>query len=257
MTRCSFLTAALLALLVVPVAQARQGNPVDADPARMAAARAHMFHGMGGVHSMVLVDRFEHLSGSADDMLLWDAQGWIGGDERKFWVKTEGEYAFDASEFEAVQLQALYSRAITPSFDLQLGLRHDFEPGPSTSYGVIGVQGLAPYWFEVDAAAFLSDAGDVTASIEAEYELLLTQRLVLQPRAELQFAAGDIAEHQLGSGLTETEFGLRLRYEIRREFAPYIGIEWHDLQGDTADLARLRGDPVSDRVLAVGVRFWF
>ncbi len=190
-------------------------------------------------------------------MLLWDAQAWVGGDLRKFWIKTEGEYSFDASEFEAVQVQALYSRAISPSFDLQIGLRHDFEPGPSTSYGVLGVQGLAPYWFEVDAAAYLSDAGDVTASIEAEYELLLTQRLVLQPRAELQFAAGEIAAHQLGSGLTESEIGLRLRYEIRREFAPYIGVEWHDLRGDTADIARLRGEPTSDRVIAAGIRFWF
>ena len=97
----------------------------------------------------------------------------------------------------------------------------------------------------------------LTARIEAEYELLITQRLVLQPRAELQFAAGDIADHDHGSGLTETEFGLRLRYEIRREFAPYIGVEWHDLQGETADLARLRGEAASDRVLAVGLRSWF
>lgn len=261
MAICRVLAAALLALALVPVAvpgaQARQGNPVDADPERMAAARAHMFHGMGGVHSMVLVDRFEHLSGGVDDALLWDAQGWIGGDERKFWVKTEGEYSLDASEFEAAQLQALYSRAISPNFDLQIGVRHDFEPGPATSYGVVGVQGLAPYWFEIDAAAFLSDAGDLTARIEAEYELLITQRLVLQPRAELQFAAGDVAEHDLGAGLTETEFGLRLRYEISREFAPYIGVEWHDLQGDTADLARLNGEATSDRVIAVGIRFWF
>tara|TARA_R110000744_G_scaffold64810_3_gene133336 strand:+ start:18083 stop:18868 length:786 start_codon:yes stop_codon:yes gene_type:complete len=257
MAICRILAATLLALTVLPAAQARQGNPVDADPARMAAARAHMFHGMGGTHSMVLVDRFEHLSGGDDDALLWDAQGWVGGDEQKFWFKTEGEYAFDASEFESAQLQALYSRAISPNFDLQLGVRHDIEPGPSTSYGVVGLQGLAPYWFEVDAAVFLSDAGDVTARMEAEYELLITQRLVLQPRAELHFAAGEIAGHDLGSGLTETEFGLRLRYEITREFAPYIGIEWHDLQGDTADLARLRGEAASDRVIAVGIRFWF
>ncbi|WP_417485121.1 copper resistance protein B [Maricaulis salignorans] len=257
MAICRLAAVALLALAILPEAEARQGNPVDADPARMAAARAHLFHGMGTTHSMVLVDRFEHLSGGADDAFLWDAQGWVGGDERKFWFKTEGEYSFDASEFETAQLQALYSRAISPNFDLQFGLRHDFEPGPSTSYAVLGLQGLAPYWFEVDAAAFLSDAGDMTARIEAEYELLITQRLVLQPRAEFHFAAGEIAEHDLGSGLTETEFGLRLRYEIRREFAPYIGIEWHDLQGDTADLARLHGEAASDRVIAVGIRFWF
>ncbi|WP_417483289.1 copper resistance protein B [Maricaulis sp.] len=257
MAICKPLAAVLLALAILPAAQARQGNPVDADPARMTAARARMFHGMGTTHSMVLVDRFEHLSGGEDDAFLWDAQGWIGGDERKFWIKTGGEYSFDASEFDSAEIQALYSRAISPNFDLQIGLRHDFEPGPSTSYGVVGVQGLAPYWFEIDAAAFLSDAGDLTARIEAEYDLLITQRLVLQPRAEVQFAAGDIADHDLGSGLTETEFGLRLRYEFSREFAPYVGIEWHDLQGDTADLARLAGEATSDRVIAVGIRFWF
>tara|TARA_R110000868_G_scaffold190550_1_gene434365 strand:+ start:22617 stop:23390 length:774 start_codon:yes stop_codon:yes gene_type:complete len=257
MTRCRVFAGALLALLIIPGAQARQGNPVDADHARMEVARAHMFHGMGGVHSMVMVDRFEHLGGGADDALLWDAQGWVGGDERKFWIKTAGEYALEAGQFDAAEIQALYSRAISPNFDLQIGLRHDFEPGPSTSYAVIGVQGLAPYWFELDGALFLSDAGDLTARVEAEYDLLLTQRLVLQPRAEIQFAAGEIAEHGLGSGLTETEFGLRLRYEIRREFAPYVGIEWHDLQGETADLARLRGEGASERVIAAGIRFWF
>jgi copper resistance protein B len=253
----TILAAALLALAVLPAAQARQANPVDADPARMAAARAHMFHGMETVHSMVMGNRFEHIGDGADAAILWEIQGWIGGDVRKFWVKTQGEYALDAAQFDSAEIQALYSRAISPYFDLQLGVRHDLEPGPRSSYGVVGLQGLAPYWFEVNAAAFISDAGDLTARVEAEYDLLLTQRLVLQPRAELQFAAGEIADHDLGSGLTETEFGLRLRYEISREFAPYIGIEWHDLQGDTADLARLRSEATGDRVIAVGVRFWF
>jgi copper resistance protein B len=257
MTPCRILAAALLALTILPAAQARQGNPVDADPARMAAARAHMFHGMEAVHSMVSANRFEYAGDGNDEAFVWDVQGWIGGGERKFWIKTQGEYALGASQFDAAEIQALYSRALSPHFDLQLGVRHDFEPGPSTSYAVVGVQGLAPYWFEVSAAAFLSDAGDLTARVEAEYDLLLTQRLVLQPRAELQFAAGDVAEHGLGSGLTETGFGLRLRYEITREFAPYIGVEWHDLQGDTADLARLGSEATGDRVVVAGIRFWF
>lgn len=257
MIRSNILAASLLAMVILPAAEARQGNPVDADPARMAAARQRVLDNMSSVHSMMRFDRFEHLSGGADDVLLWDAQGWVGGDERKFWVKTQGEYSFDAARLDTAEIQALYSRAIAPFFDLQMGVRHDFGAGPSTSYGVLGVQGLAPYWFEVNAAAFVSDAGDLTARIDADYELLLTQRLILQPRAELQFAAGDVTEQGLGSGVTGTEVGLRLRYEIRREFAPYIGIEWHDLQGGTADFARLRGDSTSDRVIAAGIRFWF
>tara|TARA_R110000868_G_scaffold92734_1_gene257185 strand:+ start:18240 stop:19010 length:771 start_codon:yes stop_codon:yes gene_type:complete len=255
--KSSLFTALALLCLALPAAEARQANPVDADPARMAAARHNMFHGHGGVHSMIIADRFEHLSGGADDAFLWDAQGWLGGDVRKLWIKTQGEYSFDEAAFDSVEVQALYSRAITPYFDLQAGLRHDFGSGPDTSYAVLGLQGLAPYWFEVNAEGFVSDGGDLSARFEAEYDLLLTQRLVLQPRAEIALSASDVPGLELASGVTETEIGLRLRYEIQRGFAPYIGIEWHDTQGGTADLARLRGDATHDRVIALGVRFWF
>lgn len=246
-----------LALLAAPLAEARQANPVDADPARMAAARAQMFHGMGAVHSMIMADRFEFLGDGEQDAFLWDGQGWIGGDLNKFWVKAQGEYGFDSHRLESAEIQALYSRAISPYFDLQTGLRHNFGTGPDTSYAVIGLQGLAPYWFEINAEAFVSDRGDLSARFEAEYDLMLTQRLILQPRAEVQVSGGDVRASGLASGVTETELGVRLRYEIQRGFAPYLGIEWHDLQGGTADLARLGGERASERVIAVGIRFWF
>ncbi|RME61879.1 MAG: copper resistance protein B, partial [Alphaproteobacteria bacterium] len=141
--------------------------------------------------------------------------------------------------------------------DLQAGVRHDFEPDPSRTFGVIGIQGLAPYWFEIDAAAFISGDGDVSARIEAEYELLLTQRLILQPRVELNFAVQEVEELGIGSGLSIAEAGLRLRYEIDRQFAPYVGFSWNRKIGDTADFARADGEDVGALSFVAGLRMWF
>ena len=151
----------------------------------------------------------------------------------------------------------LYSRAISPFFDLQVGLRHDVEPDPNRTFAVLGIQGLAPQWFEIDAAAFLSDDGDLSLRFEAEYDLLLTQRLVLQPRFEINAGGSDVPELQLGSGIRDTQLGLRLRYEIRREIAPYIGLSWSRLWGETADRAESIGDDSDSFGLVAGVRFWF
>ena len=148
------------------------------------------------------------------------------------------------------------SHAIGPWWDLQTGVRHDFT-GPDRTYAVIGVQGLAPYLFEVDAAAFLSHKGDVTARIEAELDQRITQRLILQPRAEVNLAAQDVPELGIGSGLDKAEIGLRLRYEISREFAPYIGVEQEWKAGRSADYARAAGEDASVTNFVVGVRFWF
>lgn len=228
------------------------------DPEATAAVRAHMqeHHG-GGTIVYVEGERFEYRSNEGDPLFLWDAQGYYGGDLNKLWVKTEGEYDFSADRLEEAEVQALYSRAVGSFWDLQAGVRHDFAPFEERTYGVLGVQGLAPYRFEIDAAAFVSGHGDVTARIEAEYELLLTQRLILQPRAELNFALQDVPALEIGGGLSTAEAGLRLRYEIRREFAPYAGVTWTRSVGDTADFARASaGDPSSVSFVA-GVRFWF
>ena len=221
------------------------------DPAEMQAAREalHDSHG-NAVNWMVLGERLEY-DIDDDSILVWEGQGWIGGDIDKAWFKTEGEYEDgDVAEFE---LQALYSRAISSFWDFQVGLRQDVEPSPSRTYGVIGVQGLAPYWFELDAAFFLSAEGDVSARLEAEYDLRLTQRIVLQPRLELNGAFSKDTAAGIGSGLTTSEFGLRLRYEIRREFAPYIGVSWSRAHGDTRDL----GSAVDRNSVVLGLRFWF
>ncbi len=227
------------------------------------AAGAPLFNaahaaGANDIFSLVLANRFEYQSNEGDDLLLWDVQGWVGGDYNKFWVKSEGEYLFEGGEFDEAEVQALYSRAIARYWDVQAGVRQDIKPdNPSRTFGVVGVQGLAPYWFELDAALFVSDDGDVEARIEGEYDLLVTQRLILQPRAELNFAFQDVEALGVGSGLSTAEAGVRLRYEIKRELAPYIGVAWRRSVGNTGDFARAGGENVGGVSFVVGLRSWF
>jgi copper resistance protein B len=154
-------------------------------------------------------------------------------------------------------VQALWSRAIDPWFDLQTGLRYDFRPDPSRAYLVLGVQGLAPYWFEVDAAAFVSTKGDVSARFEAEYDIRFTQKLILQPRVEVDFALQDVPELGIGSGLSSGEIGARLRYEVRPEFAPYVGVEYERAFDGTARFRRAAGEDRGGVSFLIGLRTWF
>jgi len=253
-----FLAAAIgfLGLTCASVSFA-QTTTDDSDSDEMAEARETLRqeHG-GGTTSMFLGERFEYRFGD-DERYLWDLQGWTGGDLSRLWIKTEGEYGSDSEQFESAEIQALYGRAISRYFDLQAGVRHDFEPSPSRSHLVLGVQGLAPYWFELDTALFLSEDGDLSARLEAEYEILLTQRLIAQPRAELEFAVQDVPELGVGSGLSTVELDLRLRYEIRREFAPYVGLSWEGLVGATSDFARAAGEATNSLSVVIGLRFWY
>lgn len=186
---------------------------------------------------------------------LWDIQGYYGGPTRRVWFKSEGEGEFGAAPDNA-EVQALYSRAFAPFWDVQAGLRQDFGE-LNTTHAVIGVQGLAPYMFEVDAAMFVSHRGDVTARIEAEIDQRITQRLILQPRIEANLAAQDTPALGIGAGLTKIEVGARLRYEIIREFAPYIGVEQAWRTGRSADFARARGENPNTLSLVLGLRLWF
>lgn len=200
-------------------------------------------------------DRVEYRAREGSDGYLFDLQGYYGGDLDKFWFKSEGEGSF-GEKIESAEVQALYSRAIAPFFDFQAGIRQDFAPMDRT-YAVVGIQGLAPYLFEVDAAAFLSDKGDLTARVEAELDQRITQRLVLQPRVEASFSAQDVPELGIGAGLDTVEAGLRLRYHFAREFAPYIGIDQEWRIGQSADYARAEGEDSSVTNYVVGIRFWF
>jgi len=204
---------------------------------------------------MGVLDQFELRDTSGDNALSWSAQGWMGKDLRKLWFKTEGERA--GGETDEAELQFLYSKAIASYWEVQIGVRHDFEPSPSQSWAVIGIQGLAPYFFETDVALFVGDSGRTALRFESEYELLLTQRLILTPEIEVNIYGQDDADIGIGSGLSDLELGLRLRYEIRREFAPYIGVNWSKLFGDTKDFAENAGESTSDVQLVIGVRLWF
>lgn len=228
------------------------------DPAVMAASRKQLLVENGDIRSTaVLIDSIEASFGDGADGYSWGAQGWTGGDINRFWWKTEGEGEIDGKLHEA-EVQALYSRAIAPFWDVQAGVRQDFRPdGDDTTHLTVGVQGVAPYWFEMSAAAFLSTEGDLTARAEAEYDQRITQKWILQPAIEVALSASDIPELEIGSGLTSVTAGLRLRYEIRKEFAPYVGVEWTRSLGDTADYAKARGQDPEDTRFVVGIKAWF
>lgn len=236
-----------------------QANAADLyfNPEVMARARQQLLHENGGMRThAILLEQLEVGFDDDEETYAWHAQGWYGGDIHRFWWKTEGEGAFD-DELEHAELQLLYSRAVTPYFDIQGGLRQSTRDGEEWTDLVLGLQGLAPYWFEVGVAAFISTDGDVTARAEAEYDLRLTQRLILQPSAELELAAQDIPPLDIAAGFTEAEIGVRLRYEITRRFAPYVGVTWASAIGETRDL-RIAGGAESESTRAVlGLRTWF
>lgn len=226
-----------------------------------AAEMAHSRHEMmkeNGAQKIAFIsfNLAEYQARKGRDGFRWDGEGWYGGDINRLTLKTEGEGAFGEG-VEQAEIQALYSRAIDPYFNLQAGVRQDLGPGPKRSYATIGFEGLAPYWFEVEGALFLSNKGDVLGRLEGYYDQRITQRLILQPRAELNFAAQDVPEGRIGSGLSDLELGLRLRYEIVKEFAPYIGVEWAKKTGDTARFARAAGEDADVTSFVAGIRFWF
>lgn len=190
----------------------------------------------------------------SDTVYSWDGAAWVGGDVNKLYVTAQGEA--DEHEVESAEAQILLSRMIAPFWDVQAGVRHDFEPG-GLSHAVLGVQGLAPYLFEMHAAGFLSEDGDLSARAEVEYELLLTQRLILSPDVEVNAYASDIPELEVASGIATVEANLRLRYEITRKVAPYVEVTYERAFGGTADLRRAAGGDVEATIVRAGVRVIF
>lgn len=237
-------------MAAAPAVTIEQDNSAAMQEARHMGA---MMHGES-LNFLVLGERFERTD---DDTVDWKLQGWLGYDRDKLWLKTEGAQATEGNAEDHSEVQLLYSRAVAPYWDLQAGLRRDDIGAQERSYGVLGILGLAPYWFEVDAAAFISEQGDVSLRAEAEYELRFTQRLVLQPRLELNYSFADDPALALGKGVSEAAFGLRLRYELRREVAPYVGLTWTQAFGGTADLLRAAGQEPDEMRLVAGLRFWY
>ena len=226
-------------------------------PEEMARARAQMMREQGGrTFSQIMFNLTEFQTRAGRDGYRWDGEAWIGGDIDRLWLKSEGEGVF-GDRLDSAEVQALYSRAIGPYFNVQAGVRHDFGPGPDRSYATIGFEGLAPYWFEVEGALFLSDKGDLLGRLEGYYDQRITQRLILQPRVEFNLSAQDVPENRVGSGLSDAELGFRLRYEVTRRFAPYVGISHEAKTGRTADFARAEGEDPTTTSLVAGVRLWF
>ncbi len=244
-----------------PSAGALSGPEHAADAVWGAAAMAPVRRAVYAEHGTfrggkLLIDRFEYRAQDGHDGYAWEGEGWYGGDYNRLWLKSEGEGGFGAA-LESAEVQALWSHALDPWFNLQTGIRYDLRPRPDRAHLAVGLQGLAPYWFEVDVAAFLSDRGDLTARLEAEYDQRITNRLIVQPRAEIELAAQDVPSIGLGAGLSSIEAGVRLRYELVPEFAPYLGVDYERSVGDTADLARAAGERVGGWALVAGIRAWF
>ena len=203
----------------------------------------------------LLVDQLETRVRKGRDGYFLNAEGWYGGDIDKLWLKTEVEGSYGRKP-EQAEFQALWSHAINPWFNLQAGARLDVQPD-TRGHLVLGVEGLAPYWIEVDAAAFLSDKGDVTARVEAEHDMRLTQKLILQPRVELDFAAQDMPRERIGSGISSAELGFRLRYQVVPQFAPYIGVNYERAFGNTRRFRRIDGEDLGGWQFVAGLRTWF
>ncbi len=204
---------------------------------------------------MFLMDELEWQGASPDDALAWNVSAWLGHDTGRLLFRSEGELT--DRDVEASRSELLWSKPVAAWWDLVGGLRQDAGTGPGRTYGLIGVQGTAPYRFHIEADLFGGERGQVGTRLESKYEILLTNRLILQPRAELQAFGKDDVATGIGSGLSQLELGLRLRYEIRREFAPYVGVEWSGKFGDTADFARDADGSIRDTRFVAGLRFWF
>lgn len=189
-----------------------------------------------------------------EDVFNWDGDAWIGGDQNKLWIKTEGE--IEGGDTHEAEIQALWSHNVADFWDIQAGVRIDLEPD-TTTYLTVGVQGLAPYRFETEAAAFLSEDGDLSARLHQSLDVHVTQRLIAEPYIEINVYAQDVEERNVGAGLSDVEAGLQLRYEITRKFAPYVDVVWIRALGETASLRRDVGEDVETSIVRAGIRVWF
>jgi copper resistance protein B len=222
-------------------------------------ARAQMM-GEPSIHGMFRAEELEYGYNGGTNPVTWDVSSWVGGDWNRIWFKSEGEVPTADLGLEG-EAQLLYSRLIAPFWEFQVGVRGDLvaESGSTQGRGllVVGLEGLAPYWFEIEPAMFVSHEGDVSARLGAALDLFVTQRLIAQPSVETNVAVQSVPEFGVGSGFNDIELGLRLRYELVREFAPYVGVSWRQTFAETARLRRDAGQESSDLQGVAGTRFWF
>jgi len=245
--------------MMQPAAPTESRTPIPAltDADRAAVFTSHAGHQVhdSAINTYFLADKLEWQDADDASTLAWDLSGWIGGDIDRLWLRSEGERS--NGKTEDAEIQALWGHAISPWWDVVSGVRQDFKPGAPQTWAAFGLQGMALYNFEAEATAFIGENGQSAVRLEGDYDILLTNRLILQPTAELNVYGKNDPQRRIGSGLANTEAGLRLRYEIRREFAPYIGVTWNRTYGHTADYAREEGEDRSEARLVLGVRMWF
>ena len=245
--------------MMQPAAPTESRTPIPAltDADRAAVFTSHAGHQVhdSAINTYFLADKLEWQDADDASTLAWDLSGWIGGDIDRLWLRSEGERS--NGKTEDAEIQALWGHAISPWWDVVSGVRQDFKPGAPQTWAAFGLQGMALYNFEAEATAFLGENGQSAVRLEGDYDILLTNRLILQPTAELNVYGKNHPQRGIGSGLANTEAGLRLRYEIRREFAPYLGVTWNRTYGNTADYAREEGESRSEARLVLGVRLWF
>jgi copper resistance protein B len=240
-----------------PQTQSRTPIPPLTDADRAAVYKSpggHAVHDTA-LNSFFIFEKLEWQDADDGSALNWEAQGWIGGDVDRLWLRSEGERT--NGKTEKAEVQALWGHSISPWWDLVGGVRQDFKPEDPQTWAAFGVQGLALYNFEAQATAYLGEGGQTAARLEGNYDILLTNKLILQPTAEFNFYGKNDPKRGVGSGLSESDVGLRLRYEIRPEFAPYVGVTWNRAYGKTADYASEEGGDSNEARLVLGVRVWF
>ena len=227
----------------------------DADRAAAFPELQHQHKHGASRHSFWLLDQLEVSDTSDGTEIGWEGIGWVGSDLNRLWLRSKG-HTLDSS-VESGRIEALYGRPVARWWDVVAGVRQDFGDGPSRTWAAFGVQGLAPYFFEIEATAYVGESGRTALSVEAEYEMLLTNRLILTWAAEANAYGKSDLEQAIGSGLSTVELGARLRYEFTRQFAPYIGFEREWSYGDTSDLRALAGHGRTDNRWVFGLRLWF
>lgn len=255
-SRTLTLAVTFLALATAAAAQtAATTNEPAAMPGMTPGAAVKPVHDQE-IFAHVIFNQLEGRWNGTNNEFKWDGQGWVGTDYNKLWIKSEGTLQ-GGGTLDDGQQQFLYSRAITTYFDLQAGLRSDLDSRPARNWAALGIQGLAPYFFDLEPTGYVSSQGHFAAKLEASYDLLITQRLILQPEIELNVYSKQDPARQIGAGLSDIDTGLRLRYEFNRKFAPYIGVVYEGKFGQTAIFARQAGESTGDFRFAFGVRVWF
>ena len=244
----------LAAATVLPaLAAAAQTAAMPDEPQPMTGAMPPVMD--SGIFAHAVLDQLEGRFNGANPEFRWAGQGWIGTDYDKLWIKSEGTFSNGA--LTDGQQQFLYDRAVTTYFDLQGGLRSDLDSRPARKWAAFGSQGLAPYFFDLELTGYVSSEGHLAAKLAASYDVLITQRLILQPQMEINLYSKADPARPTGAGFPDIDTGLRLRYEITRNFAPYLGVVYEGKFGQTANFARQAGESTGDFRFVLGARVWF